>query len=440
MTKSFGLAVALGLLCAGGLWAQNERTISLKELFDLADANSKVLKTSATGIDIQRKAAEATKNGRLPNIEASLSVAYLGDGTLMDRDFGNAMRAPMPHFGNNFALEAQQVVFAGGAISKAIEKAELEVQIAELGHQKRVQDVRFLLVGQYLNLYKLLNQREVYQKNIEQTELLIKEVRGKHKQGMALSNDITRYELILQNYRLALIEIDNQRKILNHHLVTTLGLGESTLVIPDKKVLEMVLPTLSAEDLWREAKAYLPELQQATLQIKADEQQLKIAKAGWLPSVAIVAQNHLDGPITIEVPPIDKNFNYWYVGVGLKYNLSSLFKTGKEVAVARASLATHTSAQALLEEQAQVAIHDEWLRLRESVEKLSVFEKSVQLANENYKIINNRYLNDLVLISEMLDASNTQLNAELQLVNARLNILYQYYKVQRSIGRLSIDN
>jgi outer membrane protein TolC len=63
-----------------------------------------------------------------------------------------------------------------------------------------------------------------------------------------------------------------------------------------------------------------------------------------------------------------------------------------------------------------------------------VYETSSRLANENYRIINNRYLSELVLISEMLDASNTKLNAELQVVNARLNVIYNYYCLQRAIG------
>ena len=67
----------------------------------------------------------------------------------------------MPHFGNNFSLEAQQVIYAGGAISSSIELAELGKHSAELDAQKNRQEVRFLLTGYYLDLYKLHNQMQV---------------------------------------------------------------------------------------------------------------------------------------------------------------------------------------------------------------------------------------------------------------------------------------
>ena len=124
----------------------------------------------------------------------SLSASYWGNGKLWDRDFGNAMTIDMPHFGNNFALEAQQVVYAGGAISSGIRQAELGKLLAELDLQKNVQEIRFLLVGHYLNLYKLDNQIKVLQKNMELTDEVIANMKARREQGTVLKNDITRYE------------------------------------------------------------------------------------------------------------------------------------------------------------------------------------------------------------------------------------------------------
>lgn len=101
----------------------------------------------------------------------------------------------MPHFGNNFALEAQQVIYAGGAISSSITLAELSQQMAALDWQKNRQEIRFLLTGYYLDLYKLNNQVQVLQKNLDLTEQVIRNMEARRTQGTALKNDITRYEL-----------------------------------------------------------------------------------------------------------------------------------------------------------------------------------------------------------------------------------------------------
>ena len=57
-------------------------------------------------------------------------------------------------------------------------------------------------------------------------------------------------------------------------------------------------------------------------------------------------------------------------------------------------------------------------------------EKSVKLADENYSVTDNRYKNDMALLTDMIDASNMKLSADLGLVNARINILYNYYKMK----------
>ena len=147
------------------------------------------------------------RNALLPSIDVSLSASYLGDAWLSDRDFSNGENAPMPHFGNNFAIEASQVLYTGGAITNRIAVAKLQQQLAQLDKEKNKQDIRFLLVGNYLEMYKLRNQTEVYRKNIEQTRKLVADIHAKQSQGLALKNDITRYELQLKSLELALTQI-----------------------------------------------------------------------------------------------------------------------------------------------------------------------------------------------------------------------------------------
>ena len=66
--------------------------------------------------------------------------------------------------------------------------------------------------------------------------------------------------------------------------------------------------------------------------------------------------------------------------------------------------------------------------------ELATQKKSVELARQNYEVINNRYLNQMALVTDMVDASNLRLNAELQEVDARINIVYAYYRVKYAAG------
>lgn len=415
-----------------------ERVVPIDELFSLADQNSKALRASATGIGEAQEAVRVAKNARLPEVEASLAFSYLGDGYLTDRDFSNGMRTPMPHFGNSFALEASQIIYAGGAISGSIAIAQLQEASARLQQDGARNQLRFLLVGYYLDLFKQRNLLRVYGVNIEQTKQVLKDLRAKGEEGIMLRNDITRYELLLVNFELAQTQIQNTIAILNRNLTTSLGLPSNTSIAPDTSILSKILPSPAADDeYWTRAAAeHSPALQQLSLGVQISEHHEKIVKAERLPQVALVAGNHLDGPITIEVPPINSNFSYWYVGVGLKYKLSSLYNTG--ASVSKSKLATQRSRDLLDDatEQTELAVRADFIRYREAYDQLRTQQKSVELAQQNYSVVSNRYRNDMALITDMLDASNAKLAAEVQLANAQISIVFGHFKLLYISGTL----
>lgn len=72
----------------------------------------------------------------------------------------------------------------------------------------------------------------------------------------------------------------------------------------------------------------------------------------------------------------------------------------------------------------------------QSYTELETQRKNVELASQNYTVIRNRYENQLVLITDMLDASNMKLSAELREVDARVNIAFAYYRLKYIAGTL----
>ena len=419
----------IAVLCSQGVCAQT-RQMGIEELFRLADEQSKSIQTYRTGAEAAEEALKAAKAQRLPDVNVSLSASYWGNGKLWDRDFGNTMTVDMPHFGNNFALEAQQVIYAGGAISSGIKQAEIGKALAELDLQKNVQEIRFLLVGHYLNLYKLDNQIKVLQKNMELTDEVIANMKARREQGTVLKNDITRYELQKEQLNLQLTRVKDARKIANHQLVTTLHLPEDTEITPDTSLLERQILTFTEED-WQElAEANHIVLKQTQATIQMNEQKVKQERAERLPHISIVAADHLDGPITIEVPVLDNNFNYWYIGIGVKYNISSLFKNNRKLKQARLNVRQAQEQHQLAQEQIENAVQEGYVNFLTAFTDLRTQENSVRLADENYSVTDNRYKNEMALLTDMLDASNMKLTADLGLVDARINILYNYYKMK----------
>ena len=432
--KSCKISTLIVLILWSLLAQSQQRTISLEELFRLADENSKSISAYRIGIDAAEENAQNARSERLPSIEASLSLSYLGNGYIWDRDFSNGMSIDIPHFGNNFSLSVAQVIYAGGSISHAVDLSNLGRQIAELDFNKNRQEIHFLLTGYYLDIYKMSNQVKVFTENINLTEKLIQDVENKRDQGVALKNDVTRYELQLQNLKLQRTRLENAKKILNVQLVNAIGLDKNVEIIPDSNLLINELTPISEEEWQKSATSSSFLLQQAELGIMMNRKKESLERAGILPQVALIAENHLDGPVTIEVPALDNNFNYWFIGVGVKYDFSSLYKHNHKVRQAKLNTARSLEEQAFLMQNISTAVQAAFIQYNEAVSNMQTYEKTLELATINYEMTNNRYENDLALLTDMIDAANVKLSAELDLENARINVIYCYYKLKYICG------
>ncbi len=428
-------AFATLLITESGM-AQVQQSMTVDELFEYVESGSKALNTQKTGIDVAKRAIEEAKSQRLPDINVSLSASYNGNVLMTDRDFGNAKGITQPHFGNSFAVEAQQVVYAGGAINSGIRLAELQKAQNENSVSLTRNQTRFIALGQYLELYKLDNGIKVYNSNIKLTEKLIADIKARQAQGMALKNDITRYELQMESLKLGKRKLEDQKSILNHQLCNTLGLS-NTIVIPNINLNGINKEKLSENELQASATANSPILQQSSLGIKMAEQQLKLAKSELMPKIGIFASDSFAGPFTYDIPPIDKNFNIWFVGIGVKYSISSLFKGNKTVRKAKEQLRMSNDSHLVASENVNNSMQQAYTMHQQAFTELHTQQKSVELAKQNYEVVNNRYLNQLALITDMIDASNIKLNAELQEVNAQINIAYTYYNIQYVAGTLN---
>ncbi len=420
---------------AGTSTAQKQ-PMTIAQLFEKIEDNNQALRSVKTGVEAANLGIETAKSQRLPDLDASLSLSYIGNVLLTDRDFGNVRGESSPHYGNTFTFQAQQVVYAGGAINAGIRLAELGKQQAEVGVKITRQQARFIALGQYLDLFKIDNQIQVYEKNIALTRQLIADIHEKQKQGMALKNDITRYELQMESLKLGLTALHNNRSILNHQLCNTLGMDTNVQIAPDAAIISKVYGK-DGEDYWQKASTLSsPLLEQSSNAVRIAEQKEKIAKSDMLPKVALVAADNFDGPITFELPPIDQNLNIWYVGVGVKYSLSSLFKSNKRIKQAAVETRQAKEEHAVKMEQLNNQVQAAYVQYQQTYVELETQQKSVELAHQNYEVMNARYLSQLALVTDMVDASNLSLNAELKEVDARINIVYAYYKMKYVAGEI----
>ena len=422
----------------GRLLAQSQAlTMSLEQLFQTADLHNTSIKSFDAAIREAEAGIKAAKAEKLPDVDASVAFSYLGGGRITDRDFSNGFGVHIPHYGNNFALTASMPIYAGGAITSGINLSQLAAEMAKANATDNQQRVRIMLTGYYLQLHNLKIQEQVFDENIALTETLIGHTQKRQSEGVVLKNDLTRYELQLEQLKLGRTQVQNQAKVINHQLITALGMAEDvTILTTDAFELNTESGELRENNWQLVASDNSPALRRAELGVKISEQKIRMEKSTRRPTVALVAEEHLDGPITVEIPNLNKNLNYFFVGVGVKYRFGSLYKNKHKIDQARLGTETARQQQQMAIEGVENAVQSAYTNLQTAHAELETSRKSVELASQIYDVISNRYQNGLALVTDMVDAANQRLDAQLRLVSSRINVLYNYYNLKFITGTL----
>lgn len=409
--------------------------LTLTDVFTRIENENQTMSMLRTAQEAAEEGIKSAKNARYPEINAELNVSYIGDSFLTDRNFSNYTKAPSPDFGNGFTLEAQQVVYAGGAVNAAVKMAEHEGHMSEAVISKSRQGLRLMAAGEYLDLFRTDNSIKVYKENIALTTKLIEEINARREQGLALAADVTRYELRLEMLKLDLVRLQNTREIMNYRLVNSLGLPEGTVISSilgdDEDMRDR------SRQNWQEIAADAsPEMKVSGIKADMALTRQKLVRSERLPKIAVVAYENFNGPITFEIPPIDKNLNIWYVGLGIRYNFSSLYKSGHKLKQAAIEVRQAEQAKNVTEENLRNDVQKAYADYMQSYVELETSEKSLQLADENYERIHDRYMEQLVLVTDMLDAFNMKLDAELGVSAANAEIQYRLCCLRYAAGIL----
>ena len=424
----------LGILL-GVLWVcvptNAQRTMTLPEMFAAADSLNATVQAADFGVQEALAGVEVAKNAYLPSIQASAKISWLGLGYSLDRDFKNATDEQLPNFGNNIALEASQVVFAGGAITNGVKAAEIGSRLSEVQACSNRNEVRYLIAGTSLEIVKLQNQLRSLQSNIDLTQTVLEQMRTRFDEGTVLKSDISRYELLLKNLEFSKAKLESALEIMESRLAMAIGLSPEEIVTP-----EMDITTPSLYEVFNADNS--PAVQAAGLAADLSEARLNIAKAERLPSIALFAADTFNGPdVTTFIAGkmagygrLDKNFNFATVGIGITYNLDNLYKSGKKIRQSEAAVSKSRAEAAAAREGVDLALSAAQTEYCNSFTQKEICEQALELAQTTYTQVSDRYDSGLATVTDLLDASSAKLESEMAAINARIDILAAYYKLQ----------
>lgn len=434
------LCIALCLLLSNLLHSQmiDYQHLGLQQAVEIGLKNNKNIQISHLKQEMSVTKEKDLKMEKLPDIE--FHTSYNQVTNLFQHQngvFNKATKYDVINGMYDFTLSASIPVYMGGKIKNTEKKAVIDTEISALKTHLDERQLKMAIITAFLQIHHLKEQQSLINDKMKEDSVNIKQVKALKANGVVTVNEVLRTSLQLSNHKMSWTELDNDIQIAEHKLKTILSLPESQ---------EMHVNT---EDLISDNASipYLDELTETALNknesveithknLSLKELDQKITKANYLPKITAGGEYFLKYPNMMFFPPEPYAYRLGMVGVNLTYPIENLYKNKYRMQEARENIDLAKLQIEENEENVRHTVYEAYKKFEETDQKIKIAEEAINQAKENYRIVRTKYANKLSLITELIDADNTYLEAESNLISVKINRQLKYYQLQYTIGNL----
>ena len=428
------LAALLIVCMATQTSAQQTKTLSLNEAIELSEKNNKTLRISNAKIEEATAVVKEAKDRQLPDLTLSGSYLWLPLNPTIKLKTGSDSSggSPSVHQAVYGMASLSVPIYAGGRIKYGIESAKYLEQATKLDAEYDHDEVIFNTMKAYLNLYKSFQAVKLVKENLQSSLSRDTTFANLEKNGLLARNDLLKSQLQTSNIELSLMDAENNNKLAIVNMNLMLGLPENDSIVLDTSSIDRKQDLKNFSDYEMAALQNRKDVQAAAFRKKAAGTEIKSAKADTYPTVSFTG-----GYVAADIPKFLTITNAVNLGVGVRYNLASLWKTNTRLQQAKAREKQAIANEEILNDNVRFTINQDYQNYLLSRKKIEVYEKALEQATENYRITNNKYKNSLVTLTDLLDADVLKLQAQLNIVAVRADALLAYKKVLLTAGLLS---
>lgn len=427
------------ILCFTGIFlcqGQQTKNLSLKEAVDMALKNSDAAKISETKITTAENELSVTKNKQYPDFKISGQYKYLtnADVTLKtsetetNPDPDQTQTQSIPDVNQLLLGQADlsMPIFAGFKIKNAVKASENLFQAATLNAKSDKEEIALKTLKSYIALYKAQKTVDLVKENLKNAQQRVNDFNALEKNGLLARNDLLKAKLQKSNVELTLAESKKNVRLLNYQMITFLKLPKNTKIEVDESRFGL---TPEADTLNLESSR--ADLEALAYQEKAAKDRVKVTKGNYYPTLSLSG-----GYLALDLQNALTVKNAMNIGVGVSYDLTSIFKNKSNVRVAESKAKELKYAINQLEDQVSIEVENAREEYQLILRNFDVYTESEEQAVENYRIVKDKYDNGLQDTNDLLEADLQQLQSKISLAYAKANITQKYYELQKAQGKL----
>jgi outer membrane protein TolC len=418
--------------------AGNRYKLSLAEAVQFAKNQNKWVEAANIEENAAGEDRKDAYDAALPTINVGSSYQRFSDLTLFSQGLSHSTTIPLPPTKNAAALglDASFNIYSGGR-QRALQKEEnSRFKLAKLNTRDQSGNIALQTANQYLDLVKLNDLQKFIQDQLKRAQSRLKNINSLYKNQKVTRSDVLRAEVTLSNVQLSLQQNENDIAIANQKLDVLINVPDSVQISPadsagmPKPESSSLLPLIEASGV----SSY--SVQKAAESIEVQRARLKSVRSNGKPSLSFYTAYGINYPNYLVFPPVNQAYALGFVGLKAQYNISSLYHNRSKVAAGKLRVKELEVQQAAYTDNVRTEAKSYYIKYGEALTRISVNEHSVEQAEVNYRIVNNKYLNQLALLTDLLDADSLYQESRFNLVRAQTDALAIYYHILYTSGNL----
>jgi len=433
------LLFGLFLMGISSVEAQQKTNLSLKDAVELALSKSDEVGLATTKSVTRSYELSSVKNNQYPDVKISGQYLRLTNADIKLKSSGeassdpNAEPAATPKVNQLMFGQASvsMPLFSGFKLKNSIKASESQykAELANASYTK--EETAMKVVSYYADLYKAQKSVELFKESLKSGQQRVTDFTAMEQNGIIARNDLLKAQLQVSKYQLSLDDAEKNVRLINYYLVTLLKLSPETQISVSPESIQNDLFSFNVQS---EAEALQSRKDMEALNHleNASKSEIKVAQSGYYPALSLTG-----GYVAMDIQNVVRVENAMNVGVGLSYNLSSIFKNGKEVKAAKSRAQEVEQQKAILTDRIKEQIMEAKESYDLSMKQDKVYTEAVGQADENFRIVKDKYDNGLSDTNDLLEADVEDLSAKINLAYAKANVVLKYYELLDASGQLT---
>lgn len=441
MKIKYLLPGSLFLFSVAVLQAQEKKQLSLDEAISIAVTKSTEAGLANTKVATSQYEVDNVKNTAYPDFKLSGQYMRITNPNINYKLASNSSNAEEEDGTTTASPKVNQIIFgqaalsmplfAGFKIKNSIAASENMYQAQTFNAANTKEQVAMQTIALYANLYKAQQSVTLIEENLKSANQRVTDFTAMEENGLIARNDLLKSQLQASNIQLSLDDAKKMVSTLNYQLVILLKLPQGTQIAINDAYFKNaggITPSVTES----EAIAKRNDLEALRYQQKASEANIKVAKAAYYPALSFSA-----GYVALNIQNVATVYNAVNFGVGVSYDVSNIFKNRKQVKAAESRSEEVKQEVELLTDQVKVQVQQSLENYNLSLKQNKVYSEAVVQADENYRIVKDKYDNGLVDTNDLLEADVQKLQSQLNQAFSKADITQRFYELLNASGKLT---